>query len=223
MALFGKYFRLSAIVAVAGALIVGALGNALWEFLFKPFFVWMTNLLLGIATLGINSLRDDLYREIAKGIFDRSGVAGYTLLTAFSFSLFFCFSVVGWLFRKDLPRWIIRRVNLFEAGKADDLDFRPGRNLRLLIRATIAVAAVAMLLGSLLLFMFTREVYVLNGAVYLAQSERIVAPYLTPEDRVLLASRISMMSSKADFDAINDQLKAVSQTNKLRLPDFSAF
>jgi hypothetical protein len=200
---------------------VGALGNALWEFLFKPFVVWMTNFLLGIATLGINSLRDDLYMEMAKGIFDRSGVAGYTILTGFAFSICIILASIGWSSRKELPRLLARRVNLFEAGKAPD--FPPGWILRRLSRAVIALAALAMLLGSLLLFMFTREVYVLRGAIYLSQSERIVAPYLTPQDRVLLASRISMMRSKADFDAVNDQLKAVSQANKLRLPDFSAF
>jgi hypothetical protein len=83
-----KYFRLSAILTVVGALVLGALGSGLWELLFKPLLAWITTLFLNIATLGINSLRDDLYAEIAKGIYDRSGLLGLSLLVAWATTFF---------------------------------------------------------------------------------------------------------------------------------------
>src|SRR5260370_6846781 len=74
-----KYFRLSVVLTVIGALILGALGSGLWELLFKPLLFWVSTLFLSIATLGINSLRDDLYVEIAKG-HDPSGLLVFTVI-----------------------------------------------------------------------------------------------------------------------------------------------
>jgi uncharacterized membrane protein YeaQ/YmgE (transglycosylase-associated protein family) len=54
------------VLAVIGTIILGAVGNAVWE-LVKPGLGWLSTTALNVVTLGIESLRDDLYVEIARG------------------------------------------------------------------------------------------------------------------------------------------------------------
>ncbi len=71
--------QLRFLLLLAGTLIVGALGNGLWE-LAKPGLVWVGNAVLHVATLGLTSLRDGLYVEIAKGTYERAAEKTLTLM-----------------------------------------------------------------------------------------------------------------------------------------------
>jgi hypothetical protein len=54
-------------LALIGAVFVGALGSGVWEALLRPALSSITSVLLTISTLGLASVRDDIYREAATG------------------------------------------------------------------------------------------------------------------------------------------------------------
>jgi hypothetical protein len=220
-----KYFRLSVVLAVVGALVLGALGSGLWELLFKPLLTWITTLFLNIATLGINSLRDDLYAEIAKGIYDRAGLLGLALLvagvTAFFLSIATLFPLTIWM----LVGGRIRKRNLVKAGAAvkSGMSIPPSRQFRTLRWSMVALISASLFEASVTFISFTRENFISTGAVYLDQSQRIIAPFLTDDQRVVLRSRAASMQTRADFDNLNSDIVNVAQTNKVSLPKFVPF
>jgi hypothetical protein len=70
------------VLALLGALIIGALGSGSSETVFKPVFLWLGTALLDIATLGKQSLIDSIYVEVAKGPYERASNATYQALMA---------------------------------------------------------------------------------------------------------------------------------------------
>lgn len=59
--------NLKNIIRYAGVLLIGALGNGLWE-LMKPILSSIVNVILTVATLGIDSLRDGMYAAASHSI-----------------------------------------------------------------------------------------------------------------------------------------------------------
>jgi len=54
------------IIYIVLALVLGALGNGLWEAAFKPFFSLSGRVLLRASTFGFTVARDSIYKEIAR-------------------------------------------------------------------------------------------------------------------------------------------------------------
>jgi hypothetical protein len=84
-----KYLISKWTLALLGTIVLGAIGSGVWDVVFKPFFSWIAEILLNVATLGLAAIRDEMYVEIAKGTYERAGVA---LLSMFSWNgfCFFC-------------------------------------------------------------------------------------------------------------------------------------
>jgi hypothetical protein len=225
-----KHFRLSAILAVIGALILGALGSGLWELLFKPLLFWVSTLFLNIATLGINSLRDGLYVEIARG-HDPSGLLSFTLnivvFASFFVVLAFLTPVTAWLTYSE----ILRRKNLVrsESSRGQVSFFTlpnlllPSQRIRFLRWSAIGIGAAAALEVGLLAIILAREAFIANGVIYLHQSQRAIAPYLADDERRGLRSRAAQMKSRVDFDKLNGEILKVALANKVQLPEFAPF
>lgn len=68
-------FNKNAILGVVAALFIGGLGNGIWEYVLEPAFAWSATGILNIATLGIQSFKDDIYSEIAKGFHEESSLS----------------------------------------------------------------------------------------------------------------------------------------------------
>jgi cation transport ATPase len=224
-----KYFRISAVLTVIGALILGALGSGLWELLFKPLLFWVSTVFLNIATLGINSLRDDLYVEIAKG-HDPSGLITFNIIVAAGLGIFvfFVFIVpfITWLTIGEFVRK--RSLGRSKTSSHKFLFFRRtilpfSQRVRFLRGATILFAATAALQVGMFIIIAARETFIANGVVYLDQSQRAIAPYLTDNERIELRSRAAQMKSRLDFDKLNSEIVKAAQANKVQLPAFAPF
>ena len=61
-------------------LLLGALGSGVWEVL-RPGFVWFGALMLDLGTLGLKSLVDGMYEEVARGPYERAALNLFAMLT----------------------------------------------------------------------------------------------------------------------------------------------
>src|SRR5258707_13104413 len=59
---------------ILGMIVLGALGSGFWDLLLRNMFVGIGHRILTLITLGIGSVRDSFYVEIAKGRTDRVGI-----------------------------------------------------------------------------------------------------------------------------------------------------
>jgi hypothetical protein len=80
---------LARVLAIVGALILGALGNGVWESLLKPIILWFRDIVLTISTLGLQSLRDGMYYDIGKENYERASVFIMLMMTGLIFGILF--------------------------------------------------------------------------------------------------------------------------------------
>ena|ERR1700690_667287 len=73
------------IIAILGTIVLGVLSNGLWELLVKPSVIWLRDTLLNIASLGIESIKNDCYVEVAKGFHEAIGLQILAIMTIIIF------------------------------------------------------------------------------------------------------------------------------------------
>jgi len=207
-----RIFTLRNMLALLGALVIGALGSGLWDVLFKPIFVWIGSILLNVATLGIQSLIDEIYMEVARGSYERASDAVHQTIVV----IFGC-AMIG------VPLIALLVVRAADGDEQDDWSALQEDRRRKLRTVVLAALIVESLGAGILLVGVARLSYIIRASNYLEQCERVVAPALTPDQRVLIASRVAQIQSKQDFIKIVEELRRTARTNNLILPEFSIF
>jgi len=180
-------------LSAAGALALGVLGSALWE-LIKPGVSWMGSGVLAVLSLGIDSVVDDIYAHVGQS---NSVVAwikgGVTFLLATA--------IVA------PALYLIGRRNSVPA-QSQTISAQWGPALLLLLAATLMVGSV-------------RHTYVASTRGHFEYLLRVCAPYYTPEQRVQIESRLALVNSKAEFDAIVAEVSATLNAHgvQIKSPD----
>lgn len=238
-------FNKKAILGVIAALIVGGLGNGVWEYVFEPAFTWSLAGILNIATLGVQSFKDDLYGEIAKGFHEESSLSlanslYYWVGYAVAFGLFL-------LTRKTKD--LVSRIAAVNK-ELDDLESTADGNSKQSepkddihvhisnLRAENAGLApkaklmhkTAYLLFSLGIAFFAWMVignakarYINSAIVHYEQSLSIVTPLATGKELAAFKSRFARVASKGDYETLISDIAHVGDRGGLKVPDFKAW
>jgi hypothetical protein len=77
-----------------------------------------------------------------------------------------------------------------------------------------AIATMGIGFGTFLL-QAARTAFIIAASDHIEQGQRIVVPYVTPEQRLILASRVAQIRTKQDYDAIFAEMSAVMKEHKL--------
>lgn len=187
---------------LAGTLVVGALGNGLWE-LAKPALVWMTAGILDVATLGMASLRDSMYVEIARGTYERAAERMLSLGIGILTGVGLCVLLIP-------P--ILRRL------KAPALSSPTSESrVRLASMSFIVIAIVYLTVQNI------RMIYVIRAANHMEQLQRVVAPHLSEQQRLVFASRFASMTTKSQYVGLVNELAEVARRNSAHVPDFDIY
>ena len=62
-----------------GAIVLGALGSGLWQHFGEPLLVLTRDALLNLATLGLLTLKDTLYADVASGFSGNASIGPFVL------------------------------------------------------------------------------------------------------------------------------------------------
>ena len=200
------------IIAVVGALVVGALGSGLWDVIFKPTFVWIGTILLSLATLGIQSLIDGIYVEVAKGSYERAADAAHQTIIIIFGTTMVAVPIFGLLAFKAIDEEKSENKVLSKEDRR--------RRVRMLVFASLVLQSLG---AGILLINSSRLSYIIRASNYLEQCERIVAPAIPVDQRLLIASAIAQIRSKNDFLDVDGRFRSIAKSSNLNLPEFSAF
>ncbi|MDH8340762.1 hypothetical protein QIH02_27345, partial [Klebsiella pneumoniae] len=77
------------VLGILGVLILGGFASTVSDLVFKPVVLGLGDFLLDVATLGISSVRDGMYVEVAKGSYERAAVYVLLAWTAVVFGVTF--------------------------------------------------------------------------------------------------------------------------------------
>ncbi|MDQ7247913.1 hypothetical protein [Dongia sedimenti] len=189
------------LVATCGVLLVGAISSGLWEVMLKPILAIVTPIAIHITTLGMTSLDNNIYKDIAQGTHSR---ADSLLLGLF---LGLIVGVVGGI------------VITISKRKDPDAEAKNRRTRRQVLAGTM----VLLFSVTLLTLISFRTVYVQQAAVYLAQLNRIVAPYIAPQEALAFQSRAALVETRASYVALEAELKAIAEKNGVAAPEFFVY
>ena len=198
------------LATLGGALTIGVLGSAMWEGI-KPLLNWLSSLLLTVATLGISSYRDSIYKDAAVGIDERT--SSITLLLALSLLL-------------SLPIVILARgIGLLSSAtgrEPDRLQERFSAGLaRIVKRNSLKITNVAM--AFVIVVVGNREIYVSRTSAYARQLQDIAAPFLDDQSSETIRSRFAQVRTKKEFAELVDSLERIIKKRNAYFPERSLF
>lgn len=201
-----RYITKRNIAYVAGSLLIGALGSGVWEALMRPALSWAAEGALNIATLGLTSLQDGMYVEVARGGYDRVGLGLLSLATGLLTALFF------------LPPMY------FHARRRDKADALAGKPPSWVVRNKVLVLTIyGAVFGAFIFISTSRVTYVVRAAAHLDQLQSIVAPDIGEHERLVFRSRASQVKNRDDYVLLERELTALARHNGHAVPSFDVF
>lgn len=233
------------VTSLIGALVVGGLGNGVWEYILEPAFAWSLHGLLNIATLGVQSYKDDLYREIAKGFHEESSLALANTLNY----LIACAVVFGLLQLLQRSKKLIDEIKLtnteldtleqeIENPKGQERDQKKeglkerisqARNknsglapkAKFIHKATSLLFAFGVAFYAWMLIGAVKDRYINTAIVHYEQSLAIIAPVITANEMTLLKSRFARVASRKDYEALMGDIAAFGKRGNYGLTQFN--
>jgi hypothetical protein len=195
------------LVGITGALLLGALGSGLWEYVLQPAFGWAGSAALDVGTLGLERYKDGVYQEIARG--NPQNISVFLLsLTIF---LFVAFLGVVTGFVAGVRQF--RKESLSEEGEIAT----PSRTTFRIGVAAIVFAAGWMAISS------ARAGYVNRAQVHYEQLLATTAPHMATEERVGSRSAFAQIQSREDFITVLSTLNEIAHKNRLEIPEFEVW
>lgn len=238
-------FNKKAILGLVAALIVGGLGNGVWEYVLEPAFTWSVTGILNIATLGVQSFKDDLYREIAKGFHEESSLS---LANALYYWVGYGVAFGLFLFTRRTKNLVSKisshnkKLGDLEAIADGDVDSRePNNDIRMRIsklrEENSSLAPKAKLMHKAAYFLFALGIaffawmvigmekarYINSAIVHYEQSLSIVTPLATDKELAAFKSRFARVASKGDYEALISDIAHVGERGRLKVPDFKVW
>ena len=181
------------VVSVLGVIILGALGSGVWE-LIRPLFLWCYTATLSIATLGLDSLKDGIYKDACCSQNFINVLVTYQLVCVVSFFTGSC--VIFYIRSAFQPR-----VNIL-----------------------IKNISLALILGAVISFVqAVRYSYVSGLTNYNTKLEVLAAPYLTDSELKKFRSEYIKITNKKLYLEHITKLEAVLEMNGEKMPSKSFF
>ena len=203
---------LKVLIGLTGVLILGALGNPVWEYLLKPLVFLVYRLLLTVSTLGIDSFRNELYAQVAQGFHENSSLELYLYFVTFLLAAIIWMGIILYLVGSA-----VKSNNIGKIKKL--LDFPKSFYNNRIISFT---------LFSYLVFTFgffainaIRELYINSAVSYYYQMSSIIAPIVTENETIQLNSRFSQIQSKKDYITLIKEMQSIASDNNMVVPEFT--
>jgi hypothetical protein len=193
------------LIWLAGTLILGALGSGLWEAVIRPSMLWFVTLMLNLGTLGLSSLRDGIYVDVAKGSYEEAGLALLAMAT-------------GLLCGVSTAPLVISL-----ASRARDANGRSTSVVVRVLRKNWMLIAIPLIFGMIFCVNLFRVTYTAQAATYAEQLLQITDPYETERDRLLFRSELSQISSRDDYVRLVNKLKSIAASHNLKIPEFVVY
>ncbi|CAL95692.1 hypothetical protein [Azoarcus olearius] len=188
------------ILWLIATLVLGALGSGLWELAFRPFFALLASGALDVVTLGLDSLRNGLYEEAARGQYERVSI---TILSAGAGVM------VGITMVLLLFPFFRQRLEGTRPSVAGSRKF------------TLALPLV--FATTMMLLLFQRNAYINRAANHFEQLATIAAPFQSQEQRLQLHSEFAQMNTRETYVRLVETLSALAKAKGARVPEFTIY
>lgn len=194
--------RKQVVRGILGLLLVvflGALGSGLWLHALEPF----VRFVLRLASLGFDTYKVDVYKEIARGLHEYASSALFGTITAI------------WV---GLQLGLLLALFALMRSKAK-LREREER-IRLAKKWFYAYGLLVVFLSTAQLIAVARHTYINSAVTHFRQVLRIASPYLDESEQAVIVSQFAQVKSKEDYVRIVDRLADTAETHRQNVPPF---
>lgn len=182
-------------------IVLGAVGSGAWEYILKPIALHATSFTLEVATLGVQSFKDNVYGEIAQGHHEAASLSHFLFILGL-FPGMLTGALLG-----------IRSIKFKSLEGPMTVD---GSKKLFWIMALVTIFITTFA------FVYASRVGYINRAItHFNQLLAIASPYLSPEDRIKAASQFAQIKKRDDYVAITADLTKKCTDNKVTPPSFS--
>lgn len=208
-----KYPKLSWFLGVVGTIVIGGLGSGVWEYILKPLILMGTNTILDVTTLGLETYKNAIYIEIAKGFTDSNAVSSVTrvgLLIAYIFLIFYV--ILKAILHKQRKQFVVSDEKI----RILDLE---------IIKKKLKVAGILIKIFLFLIFiLFTLEfsnsfksMYINDAITYYEQLRKIALPYTDDNNIKKIDSKFALIKNKKDYISVISELEEVLKKEKIEI------
>lgn len=187
-------------------IVLGAVGSGAWEWMLKPFLLGASDFGLTVATLGIQSFRDSLYVDIARGHHEESSLRLYSAIFGI-FPLVLLGMVLGAMQGRRIFRSSI-------SNTAQE------RLITWLAKPLFVVLTFVMVFS---IVQANQLAYVNRAITHAQQLLTIVDPYVSQDQRLLLRSRFAQVSSSEEYAKLTTEMERICRARSLRVPVFTVW
>jgi hypothetical protein len=225
--------------AIAGTIILGALGSGLWESALKPVLGSTRDVALNVISFGMISIKNSSYSQTAKDLHEETSlsVLFYVILAVVLLNVVLIASSFYQSrqtrksfqeFKTKLAKWKSGESDRYEdLQKEKEELIAKGERLiqkypgRVLTAGTWVTSLLLVLTMSMVVSDFIRFSYVNSAISYYHQLDAITAPFIDQSERVSLRSKFAQIKSKQDYVTIIQRLQSIAKENGQAVPDFS--
>lgn len=222
-----------AISGAIGAILIGAVGSGLWQYVFDPALSSSSRAILNLATLGMESFKNDLYVEISKGLHERASLDLSIQFSSLLGLAMILLPIALTLKTKELEKRKIKmleELDQIEAGKeqkvrtVDELrtDIKNTNTRRVLIVLYVLIV-IGIIFYTAQIVSSKRQSYINSAITYFNQSIKIVSPFVDEIELRKLDSNFSQIKTPKDYQAILKHLETIAEKNEVKLPGFEVW
>ena len=201
-------------------ILAGAVVSVIWEIAVKPALIGLSGLLMTVGTLGIATLRDDVYVDIARGRHeDPSMTLVAVTLGGLGVILFFLIRTVATRttnhadFEIAYPEFSDKHNERIWQRSAPS-DAKRGWWLRNALYANIVLLISCTML-------LARLSYINGAMVHFRQCFDAATPYLSEQEEEDILGQFSSLRTRAEFVAVTTRLERVARTHGKSTPEFT--
>jgi len=212
------------VLGIVATIFLGALGSGLWSLVFEPLLKKFGKLFLTASTLGLKSMRNAIYAEIAKGHRDRGvKILMLALITATTVPAIipFAFESRQKLHEEELSKavQVISKNNVSKQESENKIT----EELDKIAKARRAKAKTQLLLMSsilvfILMFQFFRIIQIESTISHFERCMNICLPYFIGNEYNEARSAFALINTREDYLNVMGQLETVAKRGNIELP-----
>lgn len=204
-------------LGLLGTILIGAIGSGIWQRLGDPLYIWLRDALLNGATLGIATLKDALYAEVATGLYERPASL---LLGAFLFSILYAIFILLTFLTLRAKRQGNALDEGRRSGEAVNSEGRRQRALETLRKRLYVLWPITLALAIVIAFSGVRTTYTSRAIGHYRQLTALVGPYISESEMKTYDSRFAQIRSGQDYTDLTRELVELATENGLVIPNF---
>jgi hypothetical protein len=204
--------------SIVGALVIGAIGSGIWQRAGDPLYVWIRDGALNLATLGMWTLKDSLYADVARGLHEAASSQLLVLALVGSTYAMFAFTILATgLARRWLPSFLVEKPRRSPDETKEKME-QDLRRMRRLVSYGLWPSMVVLIVG--VAFTAIRISYTSSAIGYYQQLLNLVGPHVTADQVKVFNSRFAQIRSAQQYVTLTKEISGIARQHGLMLPDF---